>query len=157
MKQSPKISFQSKYYVRNLEIRAHVRDGVFFHYRSGATLVAPDNNPPGGRKMKQSPKISFQLKYCVINLKFRAHVRNGVYFHYRSSATLVTPQNNPLGVKNPPKGVFTQNIALFLYQRLILQYFGQKMILGTFHPQGCLLYTSPSPRDRTRSRMPSSA
>ena len=27
---------------------------------------------------------------------------------------------------------------------------------GTFH-NGCLLYTSPSPRDRTRSRMPSSA
>ena len=24
-------------------------------------------------------------------------------------------------------------------------------------PYGCLLYTSPSPRDRTRSRMPSSA
>ena len=24
-------------------------------------------------------------------------------------------------------------------------------------PWGCLLYTSPSPRDRTRSRMPSSA
>src|SRR5665811_1415248 len=27
---------------------------------------------------------------------------------------------------------------------------------GAWH-QGCLLYTSPSPRDRTRSRMPSSA
>ena len=26
-----------------------------------------------------------------------------------------------------------------------------------FDAQGCLLYTSPSPRDRTRSRMPSSA
>ena len=25
------------------------------------------------------------------------------------------------------------------------------------HKRGCLLYTSPSPRDRTRSRMPSSA
>ena len=25
------------------------------------------------------------------------------------------------------------------------------------HVHGCLLYTSPSPRDRTRSRMPSSA
>ena len=25
------------------------------------------------------------------------------------------------------------------------------------HPMSCLLYTSPSPRDRTRSRMPSSA
>ena len=27
----------------------------------------------------------------------------------------------------------------------------------TLGPKGCLLYTSPSPRDRTRSRMPSSA
>ena len=25
------------------------------------------------------------------------------------------------------------------------------------YKEGCLLYTSPSPRDRTRSRMPSSA
>ena len=28
---------------------------------------------------------------------------------------------------------------------------------GVLDPQRCLLYTSPSPRDRTRSRMPSSA
>ena len=28
---------------------------------------------------------------------------------------------------------------------------------GKEHAKGCLLYTSPSPRDRTRSRMPSSA
>jgi len=28
---------------------------------------------------------------------------------------------------------------------------------GTVHAIICLLYTSPSPRDRTRSRMPSSA
>ena len=27
----------------------------------------------------------------------------------------------------------------------------------SFEVTGCLLYTSPSPRDRTRSRMPSSA
>ena len=27
----------------------------------------------------------------------------------------------------------------------------------TISDKGCLLYTSPSPRDRTRSRMPSSA
>ena len=31
------------------------------------------------------------------------------------------------------------------------------MGLGWYDPKGCLLYTSPSPRDRTRSRMPSSA
>ena len=29
--------------------------------------------------------------------------------------------------------------------------------LSTDNDRGCLLYTSPSPRDRTRSRMPSSA
>ena len=28
---------------------------------------------------------------------------------------------------------------------------------NTLYLKGCLLYTSPSPRDRTRSRMPSSA
>ena len=28
---------------------------------------------------------------------------------------------------------------------------------GSLQPGDCLLYTSPSPRDRTRSRMPSSA
>ena len=30
-------------------------------------------------------------------------------------------------------------------------------VLGKYHPHGCLLYTSPSPRDKTPSRMPSSA
>jgi len=30
-------------------------------------------------------------------------------------------------------------------------------LLGLEMLTGCLLYTSPSPRDRTRSRMPSSA
>ena len=43
-------------------------------------------------------------------------------------------------------------------------YFGQYVDLGDAANKasdvdliGCLLYTSPSPRDRTRSRMPSSA
>ena len=31
------------------------------------------------------------------------------------------------------------------------------LIVESFEPEICLLYTSPSPRDRTRSRMPSSA
>ena len=32
-----------------------------------------------------------------------------------------------------------------------------RLIYKIFNPTPCLLYTSPSPRDRTRSRMPSSA
>ena len=34
---------------------------------------------------------------------------------------------------------------------------GSSSINGLLYIRGCLLYTSPSPRDRTRSRMPSSA
>ena len=33
----------------------------------------------------------------------------------------------------------------------------QGHVSGTDHPCGCLLYTSPSPRDKRQSRMPSSA
>ena len=33
----------------------------------------------------------------------------------------------------------------------------QQCLVGDAHFRLCLLYTSPSPRDRTRSRMPSSA
>ena len=32
-----------------------------------------------------------------------------------------------------------------------------RIMAGIYPPGSCLLYTSPSPRDRTRSRMPSSA
>ena len=35
-------------------------------------------------------------------------------------------------------------------------YYAYRLTMGE-HVQTCLLYTSPSPRDRTRSRMPSSA
>ena len=34
---------------------------------------------------------------------------------------------------------------------------GEIVMDGVVVPEDCLLYTSPSPRDRTRSRMPSSA
>ena len=33
----------------------------------------------------------------------------------------------------------------------------KSLLLKTYQYLACLLYTSPSPRDRTRSRMPSSA
>ena len=39
----------------------------------------------------------------------------------------------------------------------LIKRMGAKLIAMTGKPESCLLYTSPSPRDRTRSRMPSSA
>ena len=37
------------------------------------------------------------------------------------------------------------------------KYIGRKYFVQKRKPKGCLLYTSPSPRDLARSRMPSSA
>ena len=39
----------------------------------------------------------------------------------------------------------------------IKKFFCDNFYHATAHNKPCLLYTSPSPRDRTRSRMPSSA
>ena len=51
------------------------------------------------------------------------------------------------GIRNPEKAVFIEPyITQFPKQTYVLKYVDT-----------CLLYTSPSPRDRTRSRMPSSA
>ena len=41
--------------------------------------------------------------------------------------------------------------------RAIAAYKSDSRVIPTVRSNGCLLYTSPSPRDRTRSRMPSSA
>ena len=52
---------------------------------------------------------------------------------------------------------------MFCPRRAWLEAVGEKVdsdqiMRGTYdHRKVCLLYTSPSPRDRTRSRMPSSA
>ena len=60
------------------------------------------------------------------------------------------------GEQNKP----TQEQQQTFYLREILAIVTEMLYPGKFTPQQirhCLLYTSPSPRDRTRSRMPSSA
>ena len=57
--------------------------------------------------------------------------------------------------KRPPPGIIVTAAKNKIFENLISTY-------GTATPfktqsYNCLLYTSPSPRDRTRSRMPSSA
>ena len=47
-------------------------------------------------------------------------------------------------------------LQLLLHEKKIIEQEKELQALLNFR-YGCLLYTSPSPRDRTRSRMPSSA
>ena len=79
---------------------------------------------------------------------------------------------NVLGMKNANSTEFDENTpqpAVVFMPEISKTHMGGTMRLGTKPTPflvedckikrlyGCLLYTSPSPRDRTRSRMPSSA
>ena len=67
---------------------------------------------------------------------------------------------DPVTVVSPRAGLVMENDAKVKYRGIQvgkvrkISYDGQQARLQL---QICLLYTSPSPRDRTRSRMPSSA
>src|SRR5674476_1558795 len=61
--------------------------------------------------------------------------------------------------KEKPDVVHVFNVPDVIYSRLpeLKGQFFKKLIYDYRSPWGCLLYTSPSPRDRQKSRMPSSA
>ena len=89
-------------------------------------------------------QLSFlQLKlFSKLNLKVAAmHVPYNVHHKYTSFGP------NPLyfSLFREPFDRFLSHYYFFYYRQ------------GADGCKGCLLYTSPSPRDRTRSRMPSSA
>ena len=59
-----------------------------------------------------------------------------------------------LGVRGVARHAQRRAVQLVqMGERLLLERRGLRVV----EVRGCLLYTSPSPRDRTRSRMPSSA
>ena len=57
----------------------------------------------------------------------------------------------------PRKFVRQQSIIREVQSSTFDDNFLLEAYVNTYDGYGCLLYTSPSPRDRTRSRMPSSA
>ena len=72
------------------------------------------------------------------------------------------------GCANTPSGAIEHRTPIFyldgkfhedIPEEYIFETWGYRIqdALGNEHTYNCLLYTSPSPRDRTRSRMPSSA
>ena len=76
------------------------------------------------------------LKTCIENVKEQ--------FSSRKINIVFGCGGNRDKQKRPIMGKIANNLCNSIY-------------LTDDNPRGCLLYTSPSPRDRTRSRMPSSA
>ena len=76
--------------------------------------------------------------------------RNEIYPAYKANRVL--PDEN-LSFQLSKCEEITQLLGI---HSLSLERYEADDIIGTLH-KNCLLYTSPSPRDRTRSRMPSSA
>ena len=61
--------------------------------------------------------------------------------------------------KIPVLGIEIKEVPYFAWiECIVIEKKNASLLISTHKPNGvCLLYTSPSPRDRTRSRMPSSA
>ena len=92
---------------------------------------------------------------CNRKKRLQIKARNNVLVHQASSVTNITDKMNktrqiamPAGAASSSKGhekPYSNDIAIV------------RLIKDREEYNNCLLYTSPSPRDRTRSRMPSSA
>ena len=82
----------------------------------------------------------------------------------RRYSVSLDPQKNILALNGTREGLYNSLIALCPEKKnssrpivLIPNPFYQVYMASSLTVNACLLYTSPSPRDRTRSRMPSSA
>ena len=97
------------------------------------------------------------LMYDSENFKAKTIVRNELMASILQDATNpMLELNNFLSIlpEEQPNGVRSKDLVFNVIKTLADT--GKSIDKITFNI-GCLLYTSPSPRDRTRSRMPSSA
>ena len=89
------------------------------------------------------------MKYVIEKLRDDAEYYGGIGKNYLSNSDISALLNNPkdFGVSKADNPVFAKGRV---FHQIILEPEKAKDTI-------CLLYTSPSPRDRQKSRMPSSA
>ena len=102
---------------------------------------------------EDSAQASFAGEFeTVLNVRTDDAIRQAIHTVYRSR------QNERVQAYTQTKGLVLgeggHEIAVIVQVLVCADSAG---VLFTANPITCLLYTSPSPRDRTRSRMPSSA
>ena len=91
----------------------------------------------------------------VYNENWNVDNQPGAFFYFKGVLNKVLKKNTSeeWEEKNTRLDIFSEGLSYFIDDQPLLEFgFLKKQILKT-----CLLYTSPSPRDLSTSRMPSSA
>src|SRR5664280_3066114 len=118
------------------------------------TVINPPTAESGGHGVAQSRGLfdaaimRQALMDSITKLNPMNQVRNPVMFVVLVGSIISLIE----AIAHP--GIFTWSITIWLFLTVIFANFAEAMAEGRGKAQACLLYTSPSPRDRTRSRMP---
>ena len=133
------------------EATKETSDTLIFLQQFNQLLV--QNNEKAG---KGFPRMTWINKN-----EFRFQKGNKFYLCNPESQRIVLLTQIPENAGNVDISESSQHIAYTLDNNLYINLRGEQRIISDEKNSGilygCLLYTSPSPRDRTRSRMPSSA
>ena len=122
--------------------------------------IAPNAKPPVAKILNYG-KLKYEEKKKQQASKKKQHVVKVKEIRVRpriDTHDLETKVN--LGRKFIQDGCKLKVTLMYRGREMSRQDLGQELmqrVLSTLSEHACLLYTSPSPRDRTRSRMPSSA
>ena len=73
------------------------------------------------------------------------------------TTTTAQIDDDPDAVRRAHEAYLREHIPLAAFMQVSVLEIGADAVAVSAPLEPCLLYTSPSPRDRTRSRMPSSA
>ena len=106
----------------------------------------------------EANKKSASIYFSRLNKEYKSDM-SGPFIQKNISLALKAINILKLGIakKDIQKGILNIKENTKIYGRWDLVRKKPKIVFDAGHNISCLLYTSPSPRDRTRSRMPSSA
>ena len=132
------------------------RVGVGFSLVNDA--IGPTNNL--GANVSYAYRIPVGSNGAKLSIGLQAGIEN--YRGDFNELNLEQQQGaDPAFLENPNEYLPNFGAGVYYYSKSFYAGFSSPQIveydLRQSQPSGCLLYTSPSPRDRTRSRMPSSA
>mgnify|MGYP003373673235 CR=1 FL=1 len=158
------------------DVLARRPDGVFLSngpgdpepcdYAIAATRAIIDSGTPTFGICLGHQIMALASGASTYKMKFGHHGANHPVKDLDDGRVSITSQNHGFAVdeKTLPANVRATHVSLFDGTLQGLAYVDKPAFCFQGHPEAspgphdiCLLYTSPSPRDRTRSRMPSSA